>query len=114
MLADITSERWPASGWNHWPTSSEYTAIGPNTFTTRMKATDLGPVYKRTNTGPVFYNLNLKGHYDQNGVIVSDVDNIIISEDRKRGAPKPSPDILPNLDGPEPDEVLEDCVNPLT
>ena len=26
MLADITSERWPASGWNHWPTSSEYTA----------------------------------------------------------------------------------------
>jgi hypothetical protein len=26
MLADITSEQWPASGWNQWPTSSEYTA----------------------------------------------------------------------------------------
>ena len=25
MLADITSEQWPASGWNQWPTSSEYT-----------------------------------------------------------------------------------------
>ena len=28
MLADITSEQWPASGWNQWPTSSEYTPDG--------------------------------------------------------------------------------------
>jgi hypothetical protein len=27
MLADITSEQWPASGWNQWPTSSEYTDL---------------------------------------------------------------------------------------
>ena len=27
MLAAITSEWWPASGWNQWPTSSEYTLV---------------------------------------------------------------------------------------
>ena len=32
MLADITSEQWPASGWNQWPTSSEYTALASVVF----------------------------------------------------------------------------------
>ena len=55
-------------------------AIGRKTFTTRMKATDLGPVYKRTNTGPVFLNLNLKG--------IGDSDDVIVLEDRMRGGGK--------------------------
>ena len=79
--------------------------ISFNTFTNRVKASGLGVEYKRTKTERLFLNLKLTGDYDQ--------DDIIISEDRKPAAPKPPPDSSPNLDGPEPDEGLEDCINPL-
>ena len=50
MLADITSEQWPASDWNQWPTSSEYTLyrqIGQlkveNDFLARRLGKEAGP-----------------------------------------------------------------------
>ena len=38
MMADIASEQWPTSGWNRWPTSSEYT--GKTTDTELTAFTD--------------------------------------------------------------------------
>jgi len=58
--------------------------MGPNTFTTRMKATDLGPIWKHTNKGAVFLNLR-QAHSDV--IVLEQRANVIkLHEDHKAGA----------------------------
>ena len=79
-------------------------AIARNTFTKRVKASGLGPVYKRTKTGPVFLNLNLTGTCDS--------DDVIVLEDRMRGGGKAAADSSLILAGPKPRKVSRIASNP--